>query len=43
MKKQTIATSLKQVIHIYHRRGFRVAHIHGDGRDEHVLAIERHI
>ena len=34
-KADTIATSIKQVIQMYQRRGFTIKHIHGDGQFEH--------
>lgn len=35
-KSATIATSIKQVIQIYHRRGFKVQNLHGDGQFDHI-------
>jgi len=32
----TIASSIKQVILMYQRRGFTIKHIHGDGQFEHI-------
>ena len=35
-KSATIATSIKQVIQLYCRRGFDVQSLHGDGQFEHI-------
>ena len=35
-KSATIATSIKQVIQLYRRRGFNVQCLHGDGQFEHI-------
>ena len=35
-KSTTIATAIKQVIQIYHRRGFKVQLLLGDGQFEHI-------
>jgi len=35
-KSVTIATAIKQVLQIYHRRGFKVQKLHGDGQLEHI-------
>ena len=35
-KSATIATAIKQVIQIYHRRGFKVQYLLGDGQFEHI-------
>ena len=35
-KVATIATSMKQMLQMYHRRGFKVKHLHGDGQFEHI-------
>lgn len=32
----TIAMAIKQVVQIYHRRGFKVQHPHSDGQFEHI-------
>jgi len=39
-KYVTIAMAIKQVIQIYHRRGFKNLNLHGDGQFEH---IKKHI
>jgi len=38
-KSVTIATSIKQVIQLYHRRGFKVQNLHSDGQFEHIKNI----
>jgi len=35
-KATTIATSIKQVLQMHHRKGFKVKHLHGDGQFEHI-------
>ena len=36
----TIATSIKQVIQMYQRRGFKIKHIHGDGQFKHIIFLQ---
>ena len=35
-KSMTIATSIKQVIQLYHRHSFKVQNLHGNGQFEHI-------
>ena len=38
-KSVTIGMTVKQVIQIYHRRGFKVQNLHGDGQFEHIKKL----
>jgi len=40
-KAATVSMTIKQVVQIYHRCGFKVQNLYGDGQFEHIKSISK--